>query len=348
MKKVLIIEDNLDLLDNTAELLELSNYRVYKASGGKMGIEYALENKPDIILCDIMMPDMDGYGVLHIVQNNPELQHIPFIFLSAKTELRDIRKGMSLGADDYILKPYDSTDLLNAIKKRMDKVQGLKESIHAEENHIALFNGGSIEKILAEFVDGRTIEKYKKKQRIFSEGNHPLRLYYVQKGRVKIYKTNNNGKELIVQIVEEREFFGSMAMLENTIYNESADALEDSAIVTIPRNEFEDLIHSNPRVCEKFIQMLAKYASEKEEQLLHLAYNSLRRKVADALLTVKRKDVAGEDSLTITRENLAAVAGTATESLIRTLTDFKSENLIDIHDGKIVILNAKKLEKLVN
>jgi DNA-binding response OmpR family regulator/predicted transcriptional regulator len=347
MKKVLIIEDNPDLLDNTAELLELSNYSVFKASDGLAGIDIAIEFKPDIILCDIMMPGIDGYGVLHIVQNNPELQQIPFIFLTAKTELQDLRKGMSLGADDYILKPYDSTDLLNAVKNRLNKLKILKDSIHAQDSS-NLLSEGSPEKILSNFVEGRSLDTYKRKQKIFSEGNHPVRLYYIKKGRVKIYKRNNEGKELIVQIIEQGEFFGFTAMLENTIYKENADALEDSDIAAIPRSEFENLIHSNHRVCETFIQLLAKYATEKEEQLLHLAYNSLRRKVADALLTVKKKKDLAEDSFTITRENLAAVAGTATESLIRTLTDFKAEKLIDIQDGKIIILDLKKLTGLVN
>ena len=349
MKKVLIIEDNPDLLENTAELLEMSNYHVFKAPGGKIGVEYALAHKPDIILCDIMMPGMDGYGVLHIVQNNPELQQIPFIFLTAKSEIADIRKGMSLGADDYILKPYDDADLLNAIKNRLSKVDHFKERIVAMEHREDDPSSGNADKVLAAFVDGRSVDKYKKKQKIFSEGNHPLRLYFVEKGRIKIYKTNHEGKELIVRIIEKGEFFGYTAMLENTVYKESADALEESEIAAIPRSEFEELIHCNPKVAERFIQLLAKDVSEKEEKLLHLAYNSLRRKVADALLAVnKKKDPKEENSFTITRENLAAVAGTATESLIRTLTDFKEEKLIDIHDGRIVLLDLKRLERMVN
>ena len=115
MKKVLVIEDNKEILENTAEILELSNYHVFTAENGKIGIERALANKPDLILCDIMMPELDGYGVLHMVQSHPELQHTPFIFLTAKTDLSEIRKGMSLGADDYIPKPFDPTDLLTAV-----------------------------------------------------------------------------------------------------------------------------------------------------------------------------------------------------------------------------------------
>ncbi len=129
MKKVLVIEDNREILENTAEILELSSYQVITAENGRIGIEKALTNKPDLILCDIMMPELDGYGVLHIVQNHSELQNTPFIFMSAKRESNDIRRGMSMGADDYIPKPFDTTDLLNAIEGRLRKADLIKKEL---------------------------------------------------------------------------------------------------------------------------------------------------------------------------------------------------------------------------
>jgi CRP-like cAMP-binding protein/CheY-like chemotaxis protein len=350
MKKVLVIEDNKEILENTAEILELSNYSVCTAENGKIGIEKALSDKPDLILCDIMMPELDGYGVLHMVQSHPELQYTPFIFLTAKTELSEIRKGMSLGADDYIPKPFDPTDLLTAVEGRLKKAELIKREISEGTrgiDQLLTLTGG--EKKLNEFVDGRHVDYYKKRQRIFSEGNHPIRLYYVQKGKVKLFKANDEGKELIIRIVNEGEFFGYTAMFEGSVYKESADALEDSEIATIPRNEFEELLHCHSDVSRKFIKMLASDISEKEEQLLHIAYNSLRRKVADALLSVhKTYHTAPDGDIYLSRENLAALAGTATESLIRTLTSFKAEHLIDIRDGRITILNYPKLDRMVN
>ncbi len=350
MKKILVIEDNKDILENTAEILELSNYKVYTALNGKLGIELALAHQPDLILCDIMMPELDGYGVLHIVQKNPDLQQIPFIFLTAKIEREDVRKGMSLGADDYISKPFDPTDLLSAIEGRLKKSDLIRQTISdglKGVNELITIVGG--EKALNDFVEGRHVDKYKKRQRIFIEGNHPIRLYYVQKGKVKVFKTNNEGKELIVKIANEGEFFGYVAMLENSVYKENADALEDSEIVAIPRHEFEELLNQNAEVSRKFIKLLASDVTEKEEQLLHIAYNSLRKKVADALLTMQltyKNSI--EKQIDITRENLAAIAGTATESLIRTLTDFRVEKLIDIREGKIIILNGERLEHMAN
>ena len=107
MKKILLIEDDVVLRENTEELLELSNYEVVVAPNGKVGVEIAKQNLPNIIVCDIMMPELDGYGVLEALSKNEETRHIPFIFLSAKTERKDVRKGMDLGADDYITKPFE-------------------------------------------------------------------------------------------------------------------------------------------------------------------------------------------------------------------------------------------------
>src|SRR5688500_9225400 len=115
MKKILLIEDNEDIRTNTAEILELSNYTVIVAENGKVGVMKALETQPDLIICDIMMPELDGYGVLHAIQRNESIKNTPFIFLTAKTERTDIRKGMELGADDYVTKPFDGTELLNAV-----------------------------------------------------------------------------------------------------------------------------------------------------------------------------------------------------------------------------------------
>src|SRR6202008_4481994 len=102
MKTILLIEDNLDVRENTAEILELANYKVLQAENGKIGVDIALNVKPDLIICDIMMPELDGYGVIHLLNKTADTASIPFIFLSAKSERIDLRKGMEMGADDYI------------------------------------------------------------------------------------------------------------------------------------------------------------------------------------------------------------------------------------------------------
>ena len=126
MRTILLIEDNQDIRENMAEILEMSNYKVLTAPDGKEGVALAIEHKPDLVVCDIMMPVLDGYGVIHMLQKNGDTSNIPFIFLTAKAERAEIRKGMELGADDYITKPFNGTELLSAIETRLRKADIVK------------------------------------------------------------------------------------------------------------------------------------------------------------------------------------------------------------------------------
>ncbi len=353
MKKILLIEDNEDVRNNTAEILELSNYKVIVAENGKIGIERALEHLPDLIICDIMMPVLDGYGVLHAIHKNDAIKNTPFIFLTAKTERGDFRKGMELGADDYITKPFTGTELLNAVDGRLKKIDLLKQELSPGIEGLQYLMETSMGKDYMKLLtEDRNINNYKKKQIVYSEGNHPNRLYYVLKGKVKTYKSNDNGKELVTELFVPGDFLGYVAMLENTAYKDSAEAMEETELAIIPHEDFDQLINNNKEVAQKFIRLLAKNISEREIQLVNIAYNSLRKKVADALLMLYKKyhkNPQSNEAMVISRGSLATIAGTAKESLIRTLSDFRNEKLIDIReDGSIVILNLAKMEFLIN
>ena len=352
MQKILLIEDNDDIRTNTAEILELSGYEVVLAANGKEGVEKAIEHHPDLVICDIMMPVLDGYGVLHAIHKNAQIKNVPFIFLTAKTERSDFRKGMELGADDYLTKPFDGTELLNAVDSRLRKFELLKEELLPGLEGVKDFFEKSLGKNLFEsLAEGRNVNTYKKKQTIYTEGNHPNRLFYIVNGKVKIYRSNEDGKELVTGLYNTGDFIGYIALLEGTTYQDTAEALEDTELAIIPKEDFENLVNNNREVAQKFIRMLAKNISEKENQLLGLAYNSLRKKVAEALIFLQKKyKQPGSEtfSIDISREGLATIAGTATESLIRTLGDFRSEKLIDIQNGSVIVLDEKKLASLLN
>lgn len=352
MKKILLIEDNAEIRENMAEILDLAGYDVYTAENGKEGVALAIKEKPDLILCDIMMPLLDGYGVLHMIQKNVELQHIPFIFLTAKSERNEIRKGMEMGADDYITKPFDGTELLNAIEVRLKKSEQLKQSFPVNLQGINELIGISAGKdYLEELKEGRSINRYKKKQVIYSEGNHPSRLFYIVKGKVKAYRRNDDGKELITGLYNEGDFLGYIPLMESKTYRETTEALEDTELAIIPRSEFEELIGSNPSVMRKFIGILAKNIDDNEEKLLAIAYNSLRKKVADTLVTLHRKYNQKDDDafhIDLSRENLAAIAGVAKESLIRMLSELKDEKLITLNGSKIKITDYTNLKNMYN
>lgn len=350
MQRILLIEDNDEIRENTAEILELANYKVDTASNGKLGVEMALENVPDLIICDVMMPVLDGYGVLHLLQKNESLKNVPFIFLTAKAERGDFRKGMEMGADDYITKPFDDIELLTAVESRLKKAAMVQKNIEDAAAQQISDEAGTL-KVLEDLVANSAINLYKKRQLIYAEGNHPVRLFYIQKGKVKTYKTNDDGKELTVGLFGEGDYVGYTAILQGTVYKETAETIEDSTLAIVAKEDFEMLLKSNKQVSKQFIYLLAQNVTEREKQLVGIAYNSLRKRVAEALVLLQKKytkDAEGKFSIHISREDLAHIAGTATESIIRTLSDFKSEKLIDIKDGSIIILDERRLATLLN
>ncbi|MCE3227698.1 MAG: transcriptional regulator [Bacteroidetes bacterium] len=351
-KKILLIEDNKEMRENTSEILELSNYKVFTAENGKAGVELAQKEKPDLIICDIMMPVLDGYGVLHLLSRNKETANIPFIFLSARAERSDFRKGMEMGADDYVTKPFDDVELLSAIESRLKKSELLKKEYDKSQEGFDSFikEVKSIEP-LKKLSEKHNTSIFKKKQLVYNEGNSPKAIYFIKKGKVKTFRTNEMGKELINGLYNEGDFFGYLSLLEDGKYSDTASTLEDSEITMIPKDDFFALVYKSPEVSRKFINILSNNILEREEQLIKLAYNSVRKRVAEALLTLYskyKKDNEEKFSMAITREDLATLVGTATETVIRTLSDFKDEKLIEISGGTVSIINPDKLSKLKN
>ena len=350
MKSVLIIEDNNDIRENTAEILELAGYKTFTAENGKKGVDIAGREKPAVIVCDIMMPELDGYGVLHLLRKNPDTQHIPFIFLTAKTERSDFRKGMEMGADDYITKPFEDIELLNAIEVRIKKSSVLENQYASSPQGINQFlhdlkDTGAMQNLSEQYE----LENYNKKQVLYQENKRPRFLYYLVKGKVKGFKVHEDGKEYITDIYSSGDFIGYTALIDDTNYDDSTTIMEESDILQIPREDFQQMIYGDISIAAKFIRIITQNVKEKEERLLSLAYSSLRKRVAKALVDLHAKFNESEEnkSLEISREDLAHYIGTATESLIRTLSDFKSEKLIEIREGKIRIVDLNKLKNLL-
>lgn len=346
---VLLIEDNSEMAENICSILELAKYNVIYAPNGKAGVDLAQQKHPDLILCDIMMPELDGYGVLHILNRDPETAGIPFIFLTAKADRSDFREGMNLGADDYVTKPFDGVDLLKVIEMRLKKSE-LVKSIHGNPRDVSSFFSKTKEiKDFQKLFENRPVRSFKKKDLIFMEGQTPNDLYFVEKGQVKTYKSNYDGKELITGLHKEGDFLGYVPLLEERPYNENAEALEDARIIIIAKSDFLALIYSSKDVARKFINMLSNNLDEMENRLLDIAYQSVRQRVANALLKMNEQLSASNKDLiiTVTRRDISNIVGTATESLNRTLADFKDEGLIEISGEGLKVINKPKLEKLL-
>lgn len=267
--------------------------------------------------------------------------------------------GANLGADDFITKPFEGSDLLNAVENSIKK-KSLNNQVSAREirNYAPPIDGhsyaaeplqGGQDPLRALISNCETI-RYSKKHVIYKESSMPRFLYYIKSGKVKTYKSHPDGKDLVVGLFGEGDYMGYAVLLEGTRHIETAEVIEDCEVVMIPRKKIEDLMTSNSQVTRKFMQLLIENLLEKERQALGLAYNTLRKKVAEALMSFEKKFHTSRDekfSINIGRDELATIAGTATESLIRTLTEFKQENLIEIDHGIITIVNQSRLQHLV-
>ena len=350
-KKVLVIEDNDDIRENIIEILELAGYTVYEANTGKPGVELARKHLPDIILCDIMMPGLDGYGVLYMLNKYPETGTIPFIFLTAKAEHVDLRKGMEMGADDYLTKPFDDMELLNAIESRLNKkeqLDGFYSKSLDDLEQLALKSNGMDE--LKKTIADRKVRRVKKSQTIYNEGDHPQGIYLVLSGRFKTVKLAEDGRELITGIYAKDDYIGINSLLGAEQYTETAQAIEDGSFCLLPKDTIDHFLSGFTDVGKKFIQILSNNIKEKEEQLLQMAYHSVRKRLAEVLLRLLKQQPAdnSNECLKVSREEMASMAGMATETVSRILSDFKEEKLIEKKGSLIQILNKERLAKLKN
>ncbi|WP_222539136.1 response regulator [Pedobacter polysacchareus] len=349
MKTLLIIEDNSDILESCSEILELSGYKVFQSDNGKFGVELATRHHPDLIMCDIMMPELDGYGVLYLLKKNKDTAEIPFIFLTAKTDRIDYRKAMEMGADDYLTKPFSDMELLNAIETRINKSQRQKTFYtNTFQNHDLLnMTEGNGMKALKELILNRKIRHIKKKQVLYYDGDLPQGLYLIAEGQLKTVKKVLDGRQLITGLYKANDYIGLDALLLDEVFTESAEATEDTSLYFLPKELIIELINKYPEVSYQFIKILSNEIQEKEEQLLELAYLSVRKRIAQALLRLSKKSPI-PSSIQISREELAELAGVAIETVSRTLTDFKEEGLIEKNGNQLVLINMSKMIKMKN
>jgi len=343
MNSILLIEDDTALRENTAEMLELSGYKMFTAANGRSGIEVAKAEIPDIIICDIMMPEIDGYGVLQELSGSSDTKHIPFIFLSAKTEHKEIRKGMDLGADDYLTKPFEEEELLSAVESRLAKSQ-LLQDLAGGANGDGLRNLNELKNF---FDDEGEIFTFKKGESIYTEGMRSNKIYLILKGIVKSHKMDDNGKELITALHKPDDFLGFTSVDDNAPYEESATAVEEVELAGVSKSQLSDILEKSNHVAVELVNLLSDNLSHVKDQLLQMAYSSVRKKTASTILefaSILNKNP--EDNIKISRHDLASVAGIATESLIRTLSGFKKDGLIEIEGRNIRIVDLDGLRHI--
>ena len=342
--KILIIEDNHDVRENLSEILVLSGYESVTAVNGKEGVQAALREMPNLILCDVMMPELDGYGVLRILSRNPATSQIPFIFLTAKTELADVRRGMTLGADDYITKPFDDVELLDTIEMRLSKSRSAGSSTIHSGTLINLPNDKQLLDSLPEHFMEAESRLIRKKDLLYAEGQTCRNVFILKSGRAIASKIDDYSKEVITHLYKPPMIIGISSVFTGQRYRETVKVFEDLEVIPVKKDDFIHFALTHPAAAYYFLHQISMDQLKADEKLLLQAFGSVRMKLASTLCDLFASyEKKGKAVITISREDLANMAGTAKETIIRCLTEFKEEDLIEIQGSDLIIESVQKL-----
>ncbi len=344
MRKILIVDDNQDIRENIAELLVLANYEVSVADGGRQALQILEIETPDLIVCDIMMPDIDGYSLLNILAQKPSTARIPFVFLSAKSESEDVRKGMNLGADDYLTKPFEGSQLLETIKSRLSRSDNVATAHGIMNSFDALKKIQKMDSITNLKTNHHKRLKMKS-EFVFRESESCHSLFYLKKGLVRLYKSNTLGREVTTELVGPDTFFGFASLLSKNLHEESAEVLYNSELFVVPSEDFFGILNEDRDMMRFFLGLVAENLLEKNVKLLSILGNTAIKRTAEVLVEIYEKTKS--ETVLLPRNKLSQVVGVANESGGRALKKLIQKGLISAEDyGKIEILNIVGLRNL--
>ncbi len=334
---IVLIDDQEEMRENIKEILELDGYTVFEAANGKDGVRLIRKTRPELIICDIMMPELDGYGVLKIISQDEELSGTPFIFLTAKNDLSDFRAGMNMGADDYLTKPFTDLELIEAIDTRLTRF-----------NKMVSKNSESSKVQIEDAYQWKPIH-FHKNEVIFRAGSYSERIYQIKKGQVKLTKQNIEGKTLITEIIQEGDYFGHINVIAEKPYSTTAIALTNIELSYLTKSEFQCYLVKDKLFCKRISKELANHVRTAENQLLSMAFSSVRKRVIESLLTLNKQFNPKQNStykISIQRNEIAAISGTVKETAIRCLKDLEQEGFITLHSRSIQINDIQSLSNL--
>jgi CheY-like chemotaxis protein len=340
---LLIIEDQESVRENIAELLELAGHRTIQAANGIEGVRKAKAHLPDLVLCDIMMPELDGYGVAEVLSRQPETANIPFLFLTAKAEKEDFRKGLAMGAVDYLTKPFESHELLETVEMRLKHQSRSKSAAGGEvawrnwvegltSPHPASLQGTPLTPIAVP-----------RHATLYSEGEQAKHLFFIRRGSVRLDRLDSRGKRLCINVMNAGEFVGWSPQFSKGIHVQHATALEDCELLQIPQSDVLKSFEEQPVFALELIRQILESQAAFEATALSMAYGSARENTARALLRFARETEDGL-SIPLSREDLANSVGMASESIIRTLAAFKKEGLTDTLKRTVIVVDPDGLE----
>ncbi len=344
MKKaeLLVIEDNREVRENLAEILELYGYVVRTAPDGMAGARAAMQQPPDLILCDIMMPELDGFGVLNLLAENERTATVPFIFITARADTKDRRRGMNLGAEDYITKPFYKDELLRVVELRLKKVERRKKRSTA----LAVDRDRGAEMLAALFAEGGSIRSFESGQLVVREGDRPGQLFRISTGRVQLIYLHEYGREYATTVLGPEDIVGLPTVVAGLPYSYSARVVSSSLTCRdMPAAAFMETLRNDPGAAAAVQYLLARHALAAEERMVGQAYDSVRRRMAQVLTELD--DVWAGQAIDLSREELARLVGTTKESVSRTLADFRKENLVAIEGREVRIMDSAGLSEVI-
>jgi len=349
MKRIMLIGDKPAAGNNTRDILALSNFNVLTAEDVATAGALASKEPPDLLLCDLAGPDADLQSTLASLQQQPALKQLPIIVFTGDADKANTRHIMDLGADDYLIKPFEGIELLRAVDACLEKQQRRLQVPHPANPMPD--PASPIEPSHSWRPADRELQYYRKKKMLYAEGHRASQVWYIVDGKIITYLVHPGGKELITGIHGPGECVGYTAVLGRGAHTDNARILEDAQLIGISRQEFLSFLQSDSAFARQLVHWLAETAGNTDAGLLNFAYSSLRKKVANGILQLAdnlQQQQEGKRYIAISRENLAAFVGSAPESLTRTLGDFRKEGLIDITDGRIWLLNEEKLQNMLN
>ena len=345
MSYILVIEDHSDVRENTVDLLRLAGHDARGAATGTEGVRMAIEALPSLILCDVMMPELDGYGVLKILGERDDTRGVPFVFVTAKGEQDNLRRGMNLGADDYITRPFYKDELLQVVEVRLRKraVQGAGGEA-AGHTWSGFLSAAAAERGLDELLRDAPVRTYRRGEAMYRRGEVVRDLCYIDCGYAKVQRTTDFGKTLILGVVAPASLFGYPELVADRSYEHEAVALTPMTVRAVPAERLRERLASDANVANLLLTRLADQLLRADARTLAQSYLSVRKRCADTLL--RAATLFGGDSWPMNREELSQWAGTAKETFIRNLTEFREAGYLETTPRAIRVLDVGALEAI--
>ncbi|MFK8058434.1 MAG: response regulator [Saprospiraceae bacterium] len=344
---VLVIEDQLEVRENLMETLELADYQVLGAPDGHEGVKLVREHKPDLILCDVMMPKLDGFGVLELLQKDPSTASIPFIFLTARAEREDLRRGMNLGAADYITKPFFQDELLRVVAMRLEKQEGSTKTLQSKTVGSSQAEKENALSLLDQLSDKGRSRSYNERATVYFKGDQVHNVYKVISGRVRFFMETDFGKTLTIDSQGSGSWFGMEDLYAEGVRSVSAGAYPDAEILLVDKTDFLDLINRHPSLVRIHMRQFSQDLALRAEQLLQVAYYSVRKRVAEFLLRSVDRNPNPQFAVDLRREDIAEAVGTTPESVTRVLTEFRKEGFVNLpSQGGIEVVDKQALQEV--